>query len=60
MEYPFKNLAAHLFHISANSSARGPWMAASAEFGTDLVHVEAVVFRSHAETNSALRQLLKK
>jgi len=60
MEHPLKNFAGHLFQISADSRTRGPWMAASAEFAANLVHIDAVAFRPHAETNFALRQFLKK
>src|ERR1700722_15541146 len=60
MENPRKNLAAHFFKISAHPGTGGSWMAAAAEFAANLVHVHTVIFRSHAEANSTLRQLLKK
>src|ERR1700693_5892725 len=59
MGNPFNNLAANFFQISAHSGAGGSRMAASTEFAANLVHVDAIVFRSHAQANSALRQLLK-
>jgi len=60
MENSLKNL----LHTSSRfpriraPAARG--MAASAEFAANLVCVDAVVFRPHAETNFAFRQFLKK
>src|SRR6478752_7326821 len=60
MEHSLKNFAAYLFQISTDSRACGAWMAPSAEFAANLVCVDAVVFRPHAETNFAFRQLLKK
>jgi hypothetical protein len=44
MEHPFKNFATNLFQISAHPGSRSPWMAASAEFPTNFVHIDAVVF----------------
>ena len=60
MGHPFKNFAAHLFQISANSGACSPWMATSAEFTANLIHIDPIIFRSHAESNFAICQFLKK
>ncbi len=48
MGHPFKNFAAHLFHIPANSGTCSPWMATSAEFTANLIHIDPIIFRSHA------------
>ena len=60
MEHPLQNLVAHLFQVPADSSARGAWMAASAEFAGNFIHVYAIVFGPHAESDFALWQFLKK
>ena len=60
MKHPLKNFAAHLFQASADSRTRGAWMAAAAEFSANLVDVDAVILRPHAQANFALGKFFKK